>query len=91
MNMIEKVARALYKECFKDRSQVLTPNWEDIGSIYQNSWMEAAKATIGAMREPTEEMVDAGGLIEAHKDCIFIHDDKATEVFQIMIDAALKE
>ncbi len=53
--------------------------------------MELARAAITAMREPTEEMSDAGAWFDA--------DDRgnqgslsvATGVWKVMIDAALKE
>lgn len=56
-NMVEKVARAI--------NDALVPrfgaqNWQAIDENARNSFREQARAAIEAMREPTEEMLQAG-------------------------------
>lgn len=75
MNMIEKVAKALYhskhgKHC----------KFELLSRYFQLKYSKDAKAAIEAMREPTEEMIHCKGPFYSIK-----------EQYQAMIDAALKE
>lgn len=88
MTMVEQVARALCKEASidPDKSDEWAPgvdrkNWE--------SRIGAARAAIGAMREPTEAMVDAGSDIE-DIDGNDIGLTAAQDAWQAMIDEALK-
>lgn len=71
MDMVEKVARAI-----KDAMQPKGAEW---GGGYE----EAARAAISAMREPTEEMVEAGA---AADDCAGFD-----AIWPTMISAALGE
>lgn len=80
MNMIEKVARAI--------ADKYAPAVDHRAPYAKIMMVEAAKAAILAMREPTKEMCEgtltdpgSGGPDEGYE----------TEVWQNMIDAALKE
>lgn len=75
--MIERVAKAMVQAM-----RELEPN--DANSL------TVAKATIKAMREPTEEMTEVGGYIE---DCEeqYVGKTTANAVYQAMIDKALEE
>lgn len=74
MNMIERVARAIYGEDTLD----------GLGGDVRQRMMDRAKATILAMREPTDEMVDCGQ--DARLDGGGYYD-----IWRAMIDAALVE
>lgn len=76
MTMIEKVARALIKQTEADCGYRFPSetNWR---YCYKK-----AKAAIEAMREPTDEMVDAGA---------YDLDMTVAMQYRKMIDAALKE
>lgn len=83
--MIERVAKAICKRrntkqcasiCFSHSS--LNESCPEVLTV----WKEDAKAAIQAMREPTEEMIDATNKVA---------DGEITETWQTMIDAALKE
>lgn len=50
--MIERVARALAGEW-------MIPQWDDLPDYQRVVWRGMAEVAIGAMREPTEEMLDA--------------------------------
>lgn len=88
MTMIERVARAMYSS---------TPSSYEWGM--QNGMKElmhnTAKLAIAAMREPTEEMLDAGKPIVY--ECMSLEpgegldENPALPTWQAMIDAALKE
>jgi hypothetical protein len=59
-----------------------------------NSFTDTARAVIEAMREPTEAMIRAGGNKVSGTPGYFLPDDfveEAVEIYQAMIDAALKE
>lgn len=72
--MIERVAEAIH-----DKRPSRVVKWDSCVELYKNEIREQATAAIQAMREPTEEMIEAPDTedyIEAYKN---------------MIDAALKE
>lgn len=80
MTLIEKVARAICAGCGNDpdfHHRSMDADWK--------YWMEyepLARVIIKAMREPTDEMIDAG------RDAWTHH---VTPIWQAMIDTALKE
>lgn len=84
MTLIERVARAL-------RGHMPLP------TLDQAAWpiqLEAARAAIAAMREPTETMVDAGtDAIAGPSNDLGgpVLAEMATEAWAAMINAALKE
>lgn len=83
-DMIERVARAI---CAHDGK----PAFDDRVEREQRRFRNAAFIAIAAMREPTEAMVEAGGL-----EVFSCSDDdpsaeKAAAAWPAMIDAALAE
>lgn len=84
MNMIEKVAIAL--------AMSQNPgNWEvDFSEDHKKLWRIRAKVAIEAMHEPTEAMKKAP-IGEADNVSNYLDDYSAEQVWQAMIDAALKE
>lgn len=81
MDMIERVARAMFDVCSVDG---VTLPWEKVDQGKRDLHMEWATAAIEAMREPTEAMVEAGEkYIRAGR--------LAEEKYKAMINAALKE
>lgn len=94
MNMIEKVAKALFEDYYSNPYMAYTakilygiekPTWELINSkeyMPPETWLHQAKIAIEAMREPTEEMLA----------CIDTTDDPGiAAIYTEMIDVALKE
>jgi hypothetical protein len=76
MTMIEKVARAICKDCYI--------NFDKLTEKSKQATMRNAKAAIEAMREPNEQMMKAGLEIN-------VNDDGFKVFYKAMIDAALKE
>lgn len=74
--MIERVARALQE------GDDAFPSGSPIDPWYRG----AAMAAIEVMREPTDEMLDAGGIAFAH----YTDKRESIRLWQAMIDAALK-
>ena len=77
LTVIERVARAIYEKEIEDRTIVGIP-FENMDIHFKS----AARAAIQAMREPTEEMLDAG----AYDLGMELKDQ-----YQNMIDKALEE
>lgn len=79
-SMIERVARTLAFDHHRTED-----NWQE--------WSEAAQAVIEALREPTEEMVNAAyeNCHEANSARFDSNIDFADGVWRAMIDAALKQ
>ena len=78
MTMIERVARAIHAETLSGTGF----EWPDKGCQF---CLKSAKRAIEAMREPTKEMADAGHLYGS------IGSEDASDMFNYMIEAALKE
>jgi hypothetical protein len=91
-NMIERVARAIAKEHGDDFDAVprdkghwidergtFDGRYRDVNEPFQPHYIAMARAAIAAMREPTEEMLEAGNSWYSAK-----------LTWQGMIDAALK-
>jgi hypothetical protein len=78
-SMVERVGAELRKECL-----------EVFGATWSNdvAW-RFARAAIEAMRTPTPEMVDVG--TEARWQSAIRDANSVREIWQHMIDAALKE
>lgn len=86
MDMIEKVARAIYYaagDSTDDRGDTFPTD-----AFGRKISLQCARAAIEAMKVPTEEMATAGGLVEFN-EMYDVCDDTATEVWQAMISAAL--
>lgn len=78
MTMVEQVARAIIAS--KLFQPAYGPWREDVMTATQQCAMDAARAAIAAMREPTAEMLNASG--EFNKQ-------RAADTHRAMIDAAL--
>lgn len=91
--MIERVARASFK-CWRDRMDELNLHmdkgrrFEDMNENELEFAYMNARAMIEAMREPTDEMIQAGYINEGSSG---VDKDYIKEVYELMIDAALKE
>ena len=103
--MVEKVARAI---AYSAGARIVGPGqsaatrefgWKGDGAHFglyvEAHWREcvhAAKFAMGAMREPTEAMLEAGGIEVAGYDNDYEGpNDAALSVINAMIDAALDE
>lgn len=90
-DMVEKVARAIAKEI--DCVDWTAPDNTMSHSERLNAIaLDAARAAIEAMREPTEEMCDAGGAYLNGFDALGEHTAAyaARGTFEAMIDTALE-
>lgn len=83
--MIEKVAINIYDNELEGGRSC---SWDDLFSSEKTQYMRQAKAAIEAMREPTEGMKIAGTL---DAGCGGPDEEYIGQVWQAMIDAALKE
>ncbi len=81
MNMLTKVNYAIMNAFFS------RPVEEQIFNASPADNEDLAKAAIAAMREPSEGMIKASNLAEGSGNL----DTDATNIYQAMIDAALKE
>jgi len=96
-DVVERVARALVNAHAPDNSQTL----REVLDWFDNEWplscdfnelaLAAARAAIKAMREPTEEMMDAGWEAPSNVDCAGPLSADMRAPWQAMIDAALKK
>lgn len=94
MTMIERVALAMFKFDWPN------DNWERFGpkDTWPARYRGKACAVIEAMRDPTEVMLPKDGVFigfghdaDGVEDNMYVDRDEALEVWQAMIDAALKE
>ncbi len=79
---VEHVARAMWDH---DRYLSGRAAWDSISIEYREAGLHIARLAIEAMREPTETMLEAGG-VNAHP----LDRQDANEVWRDMIDEALK-
>lgn len=88
--IIERAARVLAKAEYPNQPE----SWHDEN---WHEWSETSRTVLRAIREPSEEMNDAGGdvgdnLTSFAKDgSAFLQMDAGTKIWQAMIDAALGE
>lgn len=83
MNMIEKVARVIWKEM-----KGYDPTNDQLNdSVAGKAILKIAKAAIAAMREPTEEMIKAGIKSLHEQNRLNSNEDMACS-YRLMIDAA---
>lgn len=75
MTMIEKIARAIYNNEHGERTM--------------EECINHAKAALEAMKKPSEGMVKEGAWIKPGGE--IVGDSAALQVYQTMIEAALKE
>lgn len=75
--MIERVARAIHAR--SDHGST----WEELDAYSTMEYLEDAKAAIGAMREPTEAMIEASN---REWDGRMSH--RSSGAWQAMVDAA---
>lgn len=84
-SMIERVARALMSAQESRDLDYASP-------MVREAYLFAARAAIEAMREPTEEMLDAAYVGSEIGDFMDgLPDEVLSQAFTDMIDAALKE
>lgn len=101
MGMIEKVARAIRAADMAHAGVDDWPAWESANGEWKDVYRLRARAAIEAMREPTEEMIDAG--IEAkmklyerleaegkNTRIIVVANHPAGTIYEAMIDKALE-
>jgi hypothetical protein len=87
MTMIERVARAMTEDFVNDQLDNIEINPRRYADDNWKSYASMARAAIEAMREPTDEMVDAGRI--ARMNVAGGYDGPSG--WEAMIDAALKE
>jgi hypothetical protein len=92
MDMIDRVAKALFADYQKSAlGPDLTQTWSTLPNHAKDHAYSQARAAIAAMREPTDEMNDAGadkcdgGCAEESCQCGFMG-----KIWTAMIDAALE-
>lgn len=106
-DVVERVARAIANQLGDgfDNAHRDKPHWvqtrgesggryRDINEPRQNDYLDAARAAIEEIREPTEAMVIIGGRIAAGLSsgrAIQPYEDDAANIWSAMIDAALAD
>lgn len=96
MTMLERVARAIYDSCPMFMAAGLSLDtlkqipWEDLQSEDRQEAIDAARAAIEALMEPTSEMLNAGASKQDEFDRRF-ESDNAYEIFEAMLKAVLEE
>lgn len=93
-DMVERASRAMCRLYYtKRRLDPVSPKEIDrlVDEMWE-SWADEARAAIEAMREPTEEMCDAGGAYLNGFDALGGHTVAyaARGTFEAMIDTALE-
>lgn len=81
--MVDRIARVIYLSFYAPRAPQIV--FDDCPGFVQDEWRNIARAAIAEMREPTDEMVQAG--IVEDPACVEID---AQRMWQAMIDEALK-
>ena len=87
--MIDRVARALFNATYGTPPSGNDALWADLWLKEREDFMRKARAAIGAMREPAEDMVDAGDDIDGHT--VYDQAASAASHWRAMIDAAMGE
>ncbi len=95
--MVDRVAMAMLAEAARRHPLHITAKWESQDEPDKDDWRVLARAAVGAMREPSPQMVRAG--IDAdipggrYGEPTFrastINEADAPVIWQAMIDAAL--
>jgi hypothetical protein len=85
MTPLEKAARALAKV------QSGTDEWDAYDQAFQETLIEAVRAVLQAIREPSEGMIEAALLRETEWDTDSIRRECHANAWVTMIDAALTE
>jgi hypothetical protein len=57
--MLDKVAKAIYEIAHPVADLPERYRWDNMEPLYKRTWLEAARAALQALREPTPEMLDA--------------------------------
>ncbi len=90
MDIIERAARALCKLDAEDKMRagiMNMPTWDELGYDGQYYFFHQARAVLSALREPDEGMLATNRGWDSNPD---IADEHTREVWQAMIDQALK-
>jgi hypothetical protein len=88
MNMIEKIARAMHN--YAVSVGAVSPQWtdyENVPKLHNDHLLNTVKAALEAMKEPTEEMMEAARNHYSSPTDLYLD---SREHFQAMIDAALE-
>lgn len=83
--MVERVARAIDPGAFDDAGNLARDVNMDRMRLRRNKARKAARAAIGALREPTKAMIEASGASEDHD----FHINDFRGGWQAAIDTAL--
>ena len=85
MNKLDRIADAARKEIFADKPSIT--NWKDLPESAKALYRNAVIGTLKAIREPTEEIIEAGDSCQIKSG---MSEMKSKDTFQAMIDAILK-
>ena len=83
--MLEKAARASYDKWIEDVCD-LEPEWDTLPESHRARLIDATRAALQAIREPSEAMIDAG----YERDVLLCRSD-ALQVWNAMIGAIMSE
>lgn len=89
MNMVEQVARALFKERYKAPGTYQDLPWEKFNN--KELYYAEARAALKAMREPTIKMVDEGAKKTGWHNNTIVDIMKVEDIYKTMMDTALSE
>lgn len=87
--MVERAAKASYEYVRITGAAALTkyPAWEELSEDQRNLYLNAQRAAIQAMREPTEGMLNIGHPVDRDPA---VNMGAKLYIYQAMIDEALK-
>jgi hypothetical protein len=83
MSVVEQMAKAAYEKWIEG-VESLEPHWDALPQSHRDRLTESQRAAVLAMREPTQEMIDAGWYEGAPISLAY-------SCYQAMVDAALGE
>ncbi len=92
-DLVERATVASYERYFEGLIGCCEPSWDQLPQEHRDRLMDAQRAAISAMREPTEAMLGSAGPMEGF-DCVIYEKDSDRphiEWWQAMIDAARQE
>lgn len=85
-SMVERVARATYEK-YMEGVEDLEPKWDEMEESHRHRMIDAARAGMEAMREPTEAMIVAGD--DAPPNDLFASEKASRLRYMAMIVAAI--
>ena len=84
MTMIEKMAQAAYEKFNENQIGCCEPPWDELPPGFKERMVDAQRAAIEAMREPSLTMIEAAWVAG-------VDDENVSGVWEGMVDAALGE